>query len=245
MTEATSHGSTPGGAQIVITGGASFWSGPEGLALDRWALSLTGKERPKVCYLPTASGDHPGFVSSFHEHLGPHCEASVLPLFLPPYRDPEAAVLEADLIYVPGGSTANLLAVWRRHGLVRMLRKAVDRGTILYGASAGALCWFEAGLTDSLGFDGQLRPLTDGLGFLAGSHCPHFDRTERLAIYAELVQSGALPDGLGVDDHAAVRFVEGRLVEVRSAIAGATAVRVERAPGAPTARVTPLEAAPI
>jgi peptidase E len=220
-------------AQIAISGGGSFWTGPEGLALDRWALSLTGRARPRVCYLPTASGDHPGFIEPFYERLGPFCEPSHLPLFLPPFRDPAEALAGQDLIYVSGGSTANLLAVWRRHGIDRLLRAALDAGTVLYGSSAGSLCWFEGGVTDSLGFDDQLRPLTDGLGFLAGSHCPHLDRAERLETYRSLVDDGSLPGGVGVDDHAGVRFVDGELTEVVSADGVATALQVARAGDGP------------
>jgi dipeptidase E len=231
----------PIAAQIVVSGGGSFWTGPEGLALDRWALSLTGRQKPRVCYLATASGDHPGFIEPFYDRLGPFCEPSHLPLFLPPYRDPAEALRGQDLVYVCGGSTANLLAVWRRHGIDQLLRDAVDRGTILYGASAGGLCWFDGGVTDSLGFDDQLRPLTDGLGFLAGSHCPHLDHAERLDAYVAMVEDGSLADGVGVHDHAAVRYVGGAVAEVVLAAEGANAVQVARSPSGP-ATITPLPA---
>ncbi|HEV7723315.1 MAG TPA: peptidase E [Iamia sp.] len=230
--------------QIVVSGGASFWWGPEGLDLDRRVLALTGRDRPRVCYLATASGDAEGFIRPFYETLEPWCEPSHLPLFLPPYRLPEEALADQDLIYVGGGSTANLLAVWRRHGIDRLLRAALERGTILYGSSAGGLCWFASGVTDSLGFDGELHPLTDGLGFLAGSHCPHYDHEGRPEAYAAMVGDGRLPDGLAVDDLAAVHHVDGRIRETFAAAAGSTAHRVARAPGGGVT-ITPLPATPI
>lgn len=212
----------------MVSGGASFWWGSEGLALDRRVLALTGLSRPRVCYLPTASGDAEGFITPFYEQLGPWCEPSHLPLFLPPFREPAEVLAEQDLIYVGGGSTANMLAVWRTHGIDRLLRAAVARGAILYGGSAGGLCWFASGVTDSLGFDGRLHPLTDGLGLVPGSHCPHFDHEGRPEAYAAMVGDGRLPDGLGVDDLAAVHLVDGRITDVLAAAPGATAHRVTR-----------------
>lgn len=225
----------------MVSGGASFWWGPEGLDLDRRVLALTGRERPRVCYLATASGDAEGFIRPFYERLGPWCEPSHLPLFLPPFREPEELLAEQDLIYVGGGSTANLLAVWRTHGIDRLLRAALERGTILYGSSAGGLCWFASGVTDSLSFDGELRALTDGLGFVAGSHCPHFDHDGRPAAYAAMVGAGRLPDGLAVDDLAAAHLVDGEVQDVFSASPTATAHRVARAPDG-TVAVTALPA---
>lgn len=230
--------------QVVVSGGASFWWEPEGLALDRRVLALTGVERPRVCYMATASGDAEGFVRPFYERLGPHCEPTHLPLFLPPYRDPATTLAEQDLIYVGGGSTANLLAVWRTHGIDRLLRAALERGTILYGSSAGALCWFASGVTDSLGFDGVLRPLTDGLGFVAGSHCPHFDHDGRRDAYTAMVDDGRLPAGLAVDDLAVAHLVDGTVREVFAAAPSATAHQVAPTPGGP-ATVTPLPATPV
>jgi dipeptidase E len=230
--------------RIVVSGGASFWWGPEGLALDRRVLALTGVERPRVCYLATASGDAEGFVRPFYDRLGPWCEPSHLPLFLPPYRLPAEALADQDVIYVGGGSTANLLAVWRTHGIDRLLRAALGRGTILYGASAGGLCWFGSGVTDSLGLDGALHPLTDGLGFLPGSHCPHFDHEGRPEAYTAMVGDGRLPAGLAVDDLAAACFVDGEVREVLAASPTATAHRVARAADG-TVAVDPLPATPV
>lgn len=209
--------------------------------LDEFVLALTGSDRPKVCFVATAAGDAAEFINGFHERFGAVCETTHLSLFLPPFRDPAEVLLGQDVILVSGGSTSNMLAVWRLHGIDRLLRNAVDSGTILYGGSAGGLCWFEGGVTDSLGFDDVLRPMRDGLGFLAGTHCPHFDVPERRTAYATMVEDGRLGDGLGIDDHAAVHFVDGRVVQTVAALPDATAHRMTRSTDG-TATITALPA---
>ena len=139
-----------------------------------------------------------------------------------------------DVIYVSGGSTSNMLAVWRAHGVDQLLREALDGGTILYGSSAGGICWFEGGITDSLTFDGELRPLTNGLGFLKGSHSPHFDNGQRRAEYEAMIAEGLLDDGLGVDEFAAAHYVDGHLHEVITSRAADTAHVVRRRPDGKT-----------
>lgn len=230
--------------QIVVSGGAGFWSGSPGRKLDRYALSLTGKQRPRVCCIATAMGDAAGFIQGFYEVFGRTCEPSHLSLFLPPFTPPEEVLADQDLIYVSGGSTANLLAIWRLHGIDQLLRAAVDAGTVLYGSSAGAMCWFESGITDSLAFDGQLKALTNGLGFIAGSHAPHFDEARRRPAFEAMVGNGELPDGLGVDEHAAVHFVDGQVHRVVAAVDGATASTVQRT-GPGEVRVNALVASPL
>lgn len=214
--------------QIVVSGGAGYWCGPEGLKLDAFVLSLTGKARPKVCAITTASGDFPAHIESFYDILGPLCEPSHLSLFRPPLDPPEHVLSGQDVIYVGGGSTPNMLAVWRVHGIDALLRSALNSGTILYGSSAGGICWFEAGLTDSLGFDGVLRPLTNGLGLLPGSHAPHFDTPGRAGAYSAMVGDGRLNDGVGIDEYAAVHFVDEKVHQVVSALPAARAHWVAR-----------------
>ena len=113
-------------------------------------LEMTGKDRPRVCYVPTASGDPVEAIEQFHATLpSDRAVASDLALFRMDGRDPREVLLEQDVIYVGGGSTANMLAVWRVHGVDRVMAEAWERGIVLTGASAGAICWFEDGLTDS------------------------------------------------------------------------------------------------
>lgn len=230
--------------QIVVSGGAGYWSGPDGIRLDEFVLALTGKHRPRVCAISTASGDHEEYMGAFDEMLGPRCEPSHLRLFRPPFSDPERLLLNQDLIYVGGGSTANMLAVWRLHGIDRLLRKALQKGTILYGSSAGGICWFESGISDSLSFDGVPRPLDNGLRFIPGSHAPHFDAEGRPAAYAAMVGAGDLADGLGIDEFAAVHFVNGSLTQVVSVRPPATAHKVSRQAGGITT-VTALPFTPL
>jgi len=221
--------------QIVVSGGSGSWSGDDGAALDRYVLWLTGKRRPRVCVLATASGDSAEFIEGFYDVLGPLAEVTHLPLFLPPFRDPAETLLGQDVIFVSGGSTFNMLAAWRLHGIDQLLRQALDGGTILYGSSAGGICWFEGGITDSLTFDGELRPLTKGLGFLPGSHSAHFDDEQRRADYEAMIAAGLLTDGCGIDECAAAHYVDGTLHEVVLAHATHTAHRVQRCPDGTTA----------
>jgi len=123
---------------------------------------------------------------------------------------------------------SSMLAVWRLHGIDQLLLQAVDAGTILYGSSAGGICWFDSGITDSLGFDGHLRPLTNGLGLLAGSHSPHFDEQQRRSRFEAMIRDSLLPEGVGIDEYAAVHFVDGELHETVSADGVATAHIVQR-----------------
>jgi dipeptidase E len=132
------------------------------------------------------------------------------------------------VVYVPGGNTVRALAVWRATGVDVALRDAWEHGTILCGLSAGSLCWFDSGVTDSASPDGSLTALTDGLGFLSGSNCPHYhSEPGRRETYLSLVASGTLPPGYAVDDFAAVHIADEELVEVVASRSDAYAYRVE------------------
>jgi peptidase E len=223
--------------RIVAMGGGGFSMEPENPLLDDFILSLTGVDRPRVCFLPTASGDSDRYVANFYAAFARRSEASHLALFDRTVPDIDAFLFEQDVIYVGGGNTENLLAVWRVHGVDRALRAAWRRGVVLAGLSAGSICWFESGTTDSFG--PELSVLTDGLGLLPGSHCPHYDGEEqRRGAYHRLVAEGRLPPGYAADDSAALVFEETSLREVVSARAGAAAYRVVAVDG--VAVETPL-----
>ncbi len=211
---------------IVAMGGGGFSMEPDNPLLDTWLLSLTGRQTPKVCFIPTASGDSEVYIDRFHTAFSAHdCQARHLSLFKRQDRDLRAVLLSQDLIYVGGGNTANMLAVWRVHGLDAALTEAWAAGVVLAGLSAGSLCWFEGGVTDSFGE--ALAPLCDGLGLLPGSHCPHYDgEVLRRPRYRELVGSGALPPGLAADDGVALRFSGTALAEVVTSRPGARGWRV-------------------
>lgn len=193
--------------------------------LYRYALDLTGKERPRILFVPTAVGDEASSIVSFYERFEGLGERGHLPVFPWPPQDLRAFVLSYDAINVSGGNTANLLAIWRVHGLDAILREAWERDIVLFGASAGMICWFEAGVTDSFG--PQLEGMRDGLGFLPGSACPHYDGEERRRPrYRELVDGG-FPAGIAADDGVALHYEGTELSEVVTCRAGAAAYRVE------------------
>ena len=195
--------------QIVAMGGGSFSVEPDGSALDAYVLGLTGKPRPKICFVPTASGDAPEYTTKFYDAFARRAEASHLYLFGRPRTDMASLLASQDIIYVGGGNTANMLAIWRVHGVDRMMREAWERGVILTGVSAGMICWFECGVTDSFG---PLAALHDGLRLLPGSACPHYDgEKDRRPTYQRLVRGG-FPAGYAADDGAALHFVDTDLV---------------------------------
>ncbi len=202
--------------------------------LDDFMLSLATSERPRVCFVPTPSGDSDRVIAAFFEAFAPRgCEPSCLRLFGIPDR-PAEQLAEQDVIYVSGGNTANALALWRLHGVDLALREAWERGAVLGGVSAGANCWFECSVTDS--FAADLDPLHDGLGLLPGSFCPHYDGEERRRpVYRTLVDGGFAP-GYAADDGAALHFVGTELRGVVASHAGPRGYRVE--PGSET----PIEA---
>lgn len=210
--------------QVLAMGGGGFMM-EQASPLDDFLLSLSRAPRPRVCFVPTPTGDSDRAIAAFFEAFAARsCEPSCLRLFGPPER-PLATLTEQDVIYVSGGSTANALALWRLHGVDRALREAWERGAVVGGVSAGANCWFECCVTDSFG--PQLGPLHDGLAFLSGSFCPHYDGEERRRpVFAQLVRDG-FPGGYAADDGAALHFVGTELREVVSSRPGACAYRVE------------------
>ena len=158
--------------QIIALGGGGFSMEPENLALDEYVLAQARVPQPAVGFIPTASGDAEPYIVRFYEAFsGLPCRPSYLPLFC---RTPDLReyLLAQDVIYVGGGNTKSLLGVWREWGLPEVLREAWAAGVVLAGVSAGAVCWFEQGLSDA--YAEALRPL-QCLGFLAGSCCPHYD----------------------------------------------------------------------
>lgn len=213
---------------VLVLGGGGFSVLDEASPIDDYLLRLTGKDDPKVCFVPTASGDADPYIERFLNAFQDRAQTSVLSLFCHDpwgYADP-TMLLTQDIVYVGGGSTENLLAVWRLHGLPDILQTAAANGTVLAGISAGMNCWFDASSTDSYG---SLAPLPDGLGFLPGSACPHYlEEPERRDNYLGWVASGALPSGYAVDQHTALLFRDGRFVEAVSELGDHPAYRVER-----------------
>jgi dipeptidase E len=209
--------------QIVAFGGGGFsmeWGNP---LLDDHVLALTGVECPRVCFLPTASGDADHYVVRFYRAFpASRCHPSHISLFRREtgVGDPRAHLLEQDLIYVGGGSLVSLLGTWHAHGIDEALREAWLAGVVMCGGSAGSLCWF----TDALSsfHEGPPRRL-EGMGFLPCSNAVHYaDEPGRRSAYLEAVASG-MPAGYGVGDAAALHFVGTKLAEVVSSRCGARA----------------------
>jgi peptidase E len=223
--------------RIVAFGGGGLVSSP-GSPLNQYVLDLARRPRPRVCHVPTAGGDNLASVAGFYRTCaGLDCEPSDLPLFLRTGEDVRAKLLAQDVIWVAGGNTANLLAIWRAHGVDSVMREAWEAGIVLAGTSAGMICWFEASITDSFG--PELAPLEDGLGFLPGSACPHYDGEERRRpVYHGAIAAG-FPAGYAADDQVALRFDGVELVECVTAREGASAWRVALEDGEVLERALP------
>jgi dipeptidase E len=209
--------------RIVAVGGGDVF------ALWNRVLDLV-KPSPRVLWVGTASAENLKYTLSIHDELRDRADVRRVDFFAWPPENLRELVLSQDVIVVGGGNTANMLAIWRVHGFDALLREAWEQGTVLTGSSAGMICWFEAGVTDSFG--PQLEGMRDGLGFLPGSACPHYDAGElRRPVYRQLVADG-FAAGYAADDDAALLFVGTEPAEVWTLRDGATAYRVE--PGGET-----------
>lgn len=216
---------------IFAMGGGGFTMEPNNPLLDDFVLGLTPAKEPHVLFLPTASGDTTAQINAFQARFADRtCAPEHVSLFrLRDSRRPlEEIVLGADIIYVGGGSMRNLLAIWRAHGLDRLLVDAWRAGTVLAGLSAGAMCWFQAGVTRS---SGPPEPI-EGLGLLDGSLTVHTDgEPERLPVWLAAVRDGTLPGGWALDDGVGLLFRGRRLERVVSSRPGAGAQRVDSIAG--------------
>ena len=222
--------------QIVAMGGGGFSMEPENPLLDDFVLSLSRRRPARVCFLPTASADSHAYVAKFYRAFSGRSIPTDVTIFDPtafarhPARtaDLPGVLAAQDVIYVGGGNTANMLAIWRAHGIDRILRNAWLEGVVMTGVSAGMLCWFRGGVTDSFG---GLDALNDGLGLINATACPHYDgEAERRPTYHRLVSEG-FPGGFAADDGAALYFRGTDLVEAVSSRPGAGAYRVAQVAG--------------
>jgi peptidase E len=178
------------------------------------ALRLTGRDRPRVLLLMTASGDNDSYLTMSYQALSAaSCDVDHLSLFTMPNQPVAQALDRADLVWVGGGSVANLLACWRLHGVDVAMRDAWERGVVLAGVSAGSICWHSSGTTDSFGPD--LRAFTDGLGLLPYGNGVHYDsEAQRRPVVHDLVADGTLPLTYCTDDRVGVLYEGTEPVEV-------------------------------
>ena len=215
---ARQQASVKGATRRILIAGGGF-----GTAFIRYMAQLTGKPRPKICYLPTASADSPtGIISWFRSCAPLDVEASVQESFIASSRQDRSwdeVFLSVDGIVVSGGNTLNQQAIWKAQGIDAVLRQAWDRGIVLGGASAGSLCWFEEGTTDSRP---KVLTTVQCLGFLKGSHCPHYDReVDRRPLYQKLIGSGQMKPGYACDNDAGIYFEDNTVKRVVSTRADA------------------------
>ncbi|PRA30181.1 Type 1 glutamine amidotransferase-like domain-containing protein [Pseudomonas poae] len=196
---------------IIVIGGESVEDMTRMTPIDEHIVKSSGKTRPSVLYISTANGDDRIKICDFiakYETAG--CTVTTLAFFIPPFPDAghiSSLFEQADIIYVAGGNTRAMLAVWREFGVTGLLKEACENGKVLCGVSAGAICWFEHGHSDS----GGAFALIDGLGLLPGALCPHFSsEAGRKASFVELVQRDGIQPAYAVDDGAALHFKNGK-----------------------------------
>lgn len=191
----------------------AYGSGRHRLPFLRYVAKMTGKKNPNICFIPTASGDDKEYIISFYEvckqlPVLPH----VLTVWINSYDQKQTfqeIISKMDAVVVGGGNTLNMLAIWKAQGIDVLLKEAYQRGCVMAGGSAGSLCWFNGGTTDS-------RPaelsIVKGLGLLDQSHCPHYNsEATRRPLYHHNILTGALTDGYACDDQAAIHFVDGKV----------------------------------
>ena len=212
--------------QIIALGGGGFSMEPDNPLLDEYILRQSPVKKPKICFIPTASGDAEGYIQRFYDFFDKkECKPSHLSLFKPSTRNLQDYILEKDIIYVGGGNTKNMLTLWRDWGLDKILQVAYQKGTLLSGISAGAICWFEEGLSDSYGDELER---VKALGLLKGSHSPHYDGEEnRRAAYHRMISDGILKKGIAADDGVGLHYVNGELKRIVSSRPFAAAYKVE------------------
>ncbi len=190
--------------QLVIYG-----SGRHTVPFLKYMAEATGKKRPNLCFIPTASGEDTNYINSFHDICAQiDVEPFVMSVWINSYDQKEsfdAIIQNMDAIVVGGGNTLNMMAIWQAQGIDVALKKAYDNGVVMGGGSAGSLCWFNGGTTDS-------RPkelsIVEGMSFINKSHCPHYNsETTRRPLYHNNILSGKLSDGYACDDKSAIHFI--------------------------------------
>jgi dipeptidase E len=213
--------------QIIAMGGGGFSMEPENPLLDLYILKQSNKNIPKICFLGTASGDSEGYIENFYKSFSKmDCDPSHLSLFRPHTNQVEKFILSQDIIYVGGGNTKNMMVLWKEWNIHKALKKAYKQGIILSGLSAGSICWFEHGASDSI--PGRLTRV-NGLGFIEGSTCPHYDgESNRKPEYRRLLKGQKVKNGIALDDGAAVHFINEEFYKSVSSRPNAKAYKLYR-----------------
>lgn len=233
--QAAEQPATQAKRRILALGGGGFKTSDRELLLLKYILALTGKKNPQICYLPTAGADQPEPIVAWYETLNDlDCRPRHLRLInnSSNLQNLEQQLLAMDAIYVGGGNTLHMLTIWKLLGVDAIMRKAYERGIVLAGVSAGMICWFEQGVSDSR--PGALTRV-DGLGFLKGSACPHYDHKDRMGkrdrqeSYHKLLTTGDMQDGVACDDGVALLYEDEKLIRAVAENPKAGAFTVRRA----------------
>lgn len=213
--------------QILAMGGGGFSMEPDNPLLDKYVLSLSNKENPKICFLGTASGDAEGYIKKFYDSFSRYnCQPTHFSLFKPSTSDIAGVLLKQDILYIGGGNTKNMLVLWREWGVDKLMFEAYEKGIVLAGISAGSICWFEQGLTDSI--PNTITRL-NCLGFLKGSNCPHYNSEEtRRPAFHQLITENKILNGIASDDGVGLHYVDGHLEKVVSSHPDAKAYRLTK-----------------
>ncbi len=196
----------------------------EDTLLSLYIIEQAKSKKPKICLLPTPTGDHPQAIKYWFNAFDKYnCDLDYLPLFFNKEENHREFLLNQDIILVSGGHSKSAMGVWKEWGIDKILYEAYQKGIILAGGSAGSVCWFQSAITDSFGSD--LKPM-NCLDFLPFSHCPHYTSKARRIAYADNIANGTISDGYAVDDGAALHFVDGKLHRVISSREEASAYHV-------------------
>jgi len=213
--------------QVIAMGGGGFSMEPDNPLLDQYVIKQARRENPSVCFFPHATDDAVRYVFNFYKAFTRlDARPTYLSLFTPPTADLESFLMEQDVIYVGGGNTKSMLALWREWRLDEILKKAYQNGTVLTGLSAGANCWFQECSTDSI--PGRLTVLAC-LGIVEGSFCPHYDgEVNRRPTLHQMVREGRIKPGYAADDGAAAHFVDDEFSHAVSSRPFAKAYKIDR-----------------
>lgn len=216
---------------IIALGGGGFSMEPDNPALDQYILRQARTKTPNVCFVPTASGDSDDYIQRFYASFKQHtCTPTHLSFFRDPPSDLHAFIMRQDVIYVGGGNTRNMLLIWRDRGMDAVLQQALDAGIVLTGVSAGSICWFKQGVTDSnKPKDSDELSAMSCLGLLPHSNCPHYDgEANRRPEYHRLLKRGEIGEGWAADDGVGLHYIDGELHKVVSSRPYAAAYWVHR-----------------
>ena len=191
------------------------WGGDINLKFTQYIVDLTGKDNPRLCYLPTASGDNPENIKHWEKICNSlKIDTLVLKVWVKSSKENksfEEIILNSDAVVVGGGNTLNMIGIWKAQGIDKILKKALDKGIILSGGSAGSICWFTNGVSDS-----RPRDLSSisGLNFLPFSNCPHYSQIDRQKLYNDLIRKKKIQSGYAFDEKAGILFVNGKAMDI-------------------------------